>query len=469
MIQRRIAAGAILPLLLLTATLAASSPQKRMIALSEEFKTLTARINPAVVQIFVSGYAPIEGGTFSGSGFATRRAGGSGVLVDPSGYIVTNNHVVTGARKIQVRLAIPPKEVPAGRSILRVRGRPIGAQVVGVDEETDLAVLKIERTGLPYLPFGDSDLLQQGQLVLAFGSPRGLDNSVTLGVISAVARQLQQDAPMVYLQTDAPINPGNSGGPLVNTKAELIGINTFIFSQSGGSEGLGFAAPSNIVRHIYEQIRRHGRVRRGVIGVNAQTITPHLAAGLGISREWGVILGDVAPGSPAALAGLKVGDIVLRLNGKVMENGRQFDVNLYRATVGERVRIDLLRGQRKLQQQVQVVERQDGSGRFAEMVSPQKNLIRDLGVLALDMSPEISALLPPPRKLGGVVVAARSTDAIGLNGEFLPGDVILAINGQGIANLKGLRAALEPIALNEAIVVQIQRGIGLSFIALIKE
>lgn len=152
-----------------------------------------------------------------------------------------------------------------------------------------------------------------------------------------------------------------------------------------------------------------------------------------------------------------------------MENGRQFDVNLYRATVGERVRIDLLRGQRKLQQQVQVVERQDGSGRFAEMVSPQKNLIRDLGVLALDMSPEISALLPPPRKLGGVVVAARSTDAIGLNGEFLPGDVILAINGQGIANLKGLRAALEPIALNEAIVVQIQRGIGLSFITLIKE
>ena len=185
------------------------------------------------------------------------------------------------------------------------RPRVVGAQIVAIDEETDLSVLKVDEKALPALELADSDAVRPGQLVLAFGSPLGLDSSVTLGVVSAVARQLEPDDPMIYIQTDASINPGNSGGPLVDTDGRVVGINTLILSQSGGNEGLGFAAPSNIVRNIFEQVRKFGRVRRGEIGVRAQTITPSLAEGLQLPRDWGVVLGDVYPDGPAAKAGAR--------------------------------------------------------------------------------------------------------------------------------------------------------------------
>ena len=184
-----------------------------------------------------------------------------------------------GAHRIQVELPVRDTGVP-GRSLVRPRPRLVGAQLVAIDEETDLAVVKVAERDLPALAFADSDGVRPGQIVMAFGSPLGLASSVTLGVVSAVARQLETEDPMVYLQTDAPINPGNSGGPLVNLDGQIVGINTLILSQSGGNEGLGFAAPSNIVRRVFEQIRQYGRVRRGEIGVRAQTITPLLAEGL---------------------------------------------------------------------------------------------------------------------------------------------------------------------------------------------
>jgi len=193
-----------------------------------------------------------------------------------------------------------------------------------MDQETDLAVLRIPDRELPFLELGDSDELKQGQLVLAFGSPFGLENSVTLGVVSSVARQFRPEDPVVYIQTDAPINPGNSGGPLVDAHGKVMGINTFIVSQSGGNEGVGFAVPSNIAKNVFTQIRSTGRVARGEIGVYAQTVTSTLAEGLGLSQEWGVVLGDVLPGKPADMTGLKVGDLILALNGKIMENGRPF-------------------------------------------------------------------------------------------------------------------------------------------------
>ena len=196
-------------------------------------------------------------------------------------------------------------------------------------------MLKIEERGLPSLAFGDSDELSAGDLVLAFGSPMGLNNSVSLGIVSAVARQLEPESPMVYVQTDASVNPGSSGGPLVDVRGRIIGINTMINTRGGGNEGLAFAAPSNIVRTAYEQIRQHGHVKRGDIGVRAQTLTPTLAAGLGLTQQTGVILADVLPGSPAAKAGVQPGDVVLSLNGKTMENGRQLQVNLYRLAVGD--------------------------------------------------------------------------------------------------------------------------------------
>ena len=267
--------------------------------LSASLQALSERVSPAVVQIFTTGFAPVQDVVGASTGLvSTQRSGGSGVLVDPDGYIVTNAHVVEGTRRIQVLLAVPPDESAQWRSILRPRGKRVPAEIVGIDQETDLAVLKVEQKGLPSLELGDSDRVRQGQLVLAFGSPLGLENSVSLGVVSSVARQLRSEDPMIYIQTDATINPGNSGGPLVDTEGRVVGINTLIVSQSGGSEGIGFAAPSNIVQHVYSQIRKSGRVRRGHLGVATQTVTPTLAAGLGLPQNWGVVVKDVLPFGP---------------------------------------------------------------------------------------------------------------------------------------------------------------------------
>ena len=211
-----------------------------------------------------------------------QRSGGSGVIVDPSGYVLTNAHVIAGARRVQVMLATRVEPLPGQASILKPQPKLWEAEIIGVDSETDLAVLKIDQSDLPFLLLGDSDTLRPGQLVFALGSPLGLENSVTMGIVSSVARQLERDHPMIYIQTDTAINPGNSGGPLVNADGHVVGINTLIFSQSGGNEGIGFAAPSNIARAVFEQIRDHGHVRRGEIGVQAQTITSGLAAGSGL-------------------------------------------------------------------------------------------------------------------------------------------------------------------------------------------
>ena len=277
-------------------TSAPAAPPVPLADLSRSLQDLAARVSPSVVQIFVTGYpTPDEETQIASVEPQLERSSGSGVIVDPDGYIVTNTHVVENATRIEVEL--PPDPASAtGRSILRRRGRTVGAQIVAIDHETDIAVVKVDARGLPALAFGDSDALRAGQLVLAFGSPLGLESSVSLGVVSAVARQLTPDDPMIYIQTDATINPGNSGGALVDTSGHLVGINTLIYSQSGGSEGIGFAAPSNIVRNVFGQIRKNGRVRRGEIGVNSQTITPLMAEALGLTFDAGVILADVIPG-----------------------------------------------------------------------------------------------------------------------------------------------------------------------------
>ena len=270
---------------------------------------------------------------------------------------------------------------------------------------------------------------------------------------------------MIYIQTDASINQGNSGGPLVDGRGRVVGINTFILSQSGGSEGLGFAAPSNIVKNVYRQIREFGEVRRGTIGVRAQTITPLLAAGLGLSQTWGVILGDVYPGSPAALAGLRAGDVVLYLNGKAMENGRQFDVNLYGYAGGEQVALEILRGSEQKTVRVQVVERVEETDQLSGLVTPERNLIPELGILALELSAQVAQLLPPLRRPSGVVVAARAANAGYWVETLLPGDVIFTLNGSPVTGLVDLRAAASAVKIYEPIVLQVVRNGQLLFVA----
>ena len=438
--------------------------ESALVRLSGSFESLSEQVGPAVVQIFATGYNTTLGNTESNL-LSREQNSGSGVILDPEGFILTNAHVVQGARRVQVLLARSLRGTAAGASLLKPRGRMVEAQIVGMDQETDLAVLRIPDRELPFLELGDSDELKQGQLVLAFGSPFGLENSVTLGVVSSVARQFQPEDPAVYIQTDAPINPGNSGGPLVDAHGKVMGINTFIVSQSGGNEGVGFAVPSNIARNVFTQIRSTGRVSRGEIGVYAQTVTAALAEGLGLSQEWGVVLGDVLPGKPADMTGLKVGDLILALNGKIMENGRQFDVNLYGHSIGDLVSLEVLRGSQKLNFRVRVIEREDDFGHLLEMVTPENSLVPKLGILGLDIDGQIAKILFPPRKLGGVLIAARSPGSPYWQAEFLPGDVIFAINGKEITSLASLRSRLAELQTGDPVVVQVQRQETLRFIA----
>jgi len=435
--------------------------------LSKSLEELAAKVSPCVVQIFVTGYAPPEEQQEGGTGEpAIERSSGSGVIVDPDGYIVTNAHVVENATRLEVELPVAATAGAPARSILKRRGRLVSAKLVAVDRETDLAVVKVEASGLPTVTFGDSDSLEPGQIVLAFGSPLGLESTVTMGVVSAVARQLEPEDPMIYIQTDAPINPGNSGGALVDTDGKLVGINTLIYSQSGGNEGIGFAAPSNIVRNVFTQIRRHGRVKRGEVGVSPQTVTPVLAEALGLPDDAGVILADVDEDGPAGRAGLRAGDVVLALDGKPMENGRQFRVNLYTRPIGEVVRLEIQRGTERRTVSVTVAERENDAARLQEVESIPHETLPELGILVVDLNERVAKMLTDVRATVGAVVVAVAPDApYSQQGKLVAGDIVRAINGTPVRNmidLKRLAAVLKP---GVAVALEIEREGELRYIA----
>jgi serine protease Do len=334
----------------------------------------------------------------------------------------------------------------------------------------DVAVIKIDRTGLPYLQFGNSDLVRQGELVMAFGNPRGLEGSVSMGIVSSTARELHPDDFLAYIQTDAPINPGNSGGPLVDAQGHVVGINTFILSESGGSEGLGFAIPSNMVRTVYTQLRKEGHVHRGRIGIYVQTITPALAEGLDLPRDWGVLVGDVTPEGPADLAGVKAGDIVATANGRSMRNARQLESYIYRSPMKEKVTLEVLRGQDELSIDVPVIDSIDDPQRFADMVNPTDNLVPKLGILAIGIDKDLSAMLPGLRRNYGVVVAAGSSATDFTSGTGLqPGDVIYSVNKAPVSTVEALRKKIDEFKTGDEVAMQIERSGRLMFVAVVLE
>ncbi len=449
----------ILVFLLCTIT---AEAQVQLRQLSSQFEGLVERIDPAVVQIVVRAFTSTD--NESTSLIRSARGNGSGVIVSADGYILTNAHVVNDARRIQV--LIPRTMQPTGRKqpVLRANGRLVEAKLIGQDRETDIAVLKVEESqSLPYLSFGDSESLQEGEIVFAFGSPLGLDNSVTMGIVSAPARQIRPEDPMIYIQTDAAINPGNSGGPLVDADGRVVGINTFILSNSGGSQGIGFAAPSNIVKAVFEQIRDQGRVKRGQVGVLVHTLNPQLIEALKLERDTGVLVEDVSPGGAAEAAGLKIGDLLLSLNGKPLENARQFGLNIYQ-NAGKTIELEVLRGKTTQTIRVAVLERPRDPDRLLAHLKGEASRIRKLGILAVDLDENVLPMFSNLREFTGVAVAGVTADlALEPNG-LRPGDIIHEINREDVLNLEGLRRMLESRKHGEAVVVQIESSGLMKFI-----
>jgi len=433
--------------------------------ISSSFEALASRVSPAVVEILVSGYGPDEEDSKDPNPPISRESSqGSGVIVDPNGYIITNYHVIKGEQRVNV--VIPPtvgteSQAPA---VLRLHSRILPATVVGFSRAADLAVLKVNATGLPTIPFALYTRLRQGQLVLAFGSPEGLQNSVTLGLVSSVLRQVDPESPMVFIQTDAAINPGNSGGALVDVDGNLVGINASIYTQSGGNEGIGFAIPSGIVRFVYNQIRQYGYVRKGDIGADVQSLTPGLVSALGLPSDNGVIVSDVIAGSPAEQAGLRVYDLIQTMDGIPIDSVPTFKMGIYLRDKGDRVRLGVLRGTKQLTLVVPVVEGKEAPESIADFADPAKGMVHQLGIIGVDLTPEVSNFLPPSRIDSGVVVAATTADhradEIGLRA----GDIIHALNTDPVTNLASLRAAVSHLKPGGAGALQIEHNGQLMFL-----
>lgn len=436
---------------------------------SQSVQQLSNTVTKSVVQVLTTGFGlTSEEDTNNTDYLEAQRGIGAGVILSPDGYIVTNFHVVKGAQNIRVRLQGLDGVHPAKGKVSM--HSPLDAKLVGVDRLTDLAVLKIDATSLPALQLADSNDLKQGQIVFAFGSPFGLENSVSMGVVSATARQIDPERPDIYIQTDAPINPGNSGGPLVDVDGRVVGINTFILSESGGNEGLGFAIPSDVVRSVYEQIRKEGHVHRGEIGVYLKTITPELAEGLRLPSDDGVILEDVVPDSSADKAGLKVGEIVTTVGGKPVEDLREFAIDLYSYKVGETVDVGVLRNGHVVAVPVKVTERPDDPERFADMVTGPDNLVGRLGIVGVSINEELRKALGNDLRIStGVLVEARTPTATLLGDSPQPADIIHAVNGKPVKDLNELKAAVRDIPSGTPIVLQIERSNLLLYLVLESE
>jgi serine protease Do len=434
-----------------------------LMQLNNALEGLAAKVSPAVVQILVTGYGPLHEENRTQTALIVRQSAvGSGVILDSSGYIMTNAHVVEGAQRIRVAL---PLAGDSGRAVPVGKRHILEARLIGVHKETDLALLKIDEKDLPTLPLLVQPRPRVGQLVFAIGSPEGLQNSVTMGVVSAVARQPDPDKALTYIQTDAPINPGNSGGPLVDMNGSVLGINTFILSTGGGSEGLGFAIPARIVDFVYHSLRKYGHVHRVEIGAVAQEITPTIADGLRLSQRWGVIIADIKPDGPAAAAGLQVQDIVLTADDRRIETLPALSSALYLHRLDQVLKLEILRGDERKTLYVPAIEQRDPMDQLFDAADPEKSLVPRLGILAVDITGDLRNQIGTLRLPGGVVVLGRAADLITPDTGLETGDVIHALNTTPITSMDTLRAAVQSLKTGDPVVLQVERSDGLSYLS----
>ena len=354
-----------------------------------------------------------------------RRANslGSGFIIDPEGYIVTNNHVIEGADEINVRLA--------DNSLYK-------ATVIGTDDKTDLALLKVEpERPLPALDWGSSDRLRVGDWVVAIGNPFGLGGTVTAGIVSARQRDINSGPYDDFIQTDASINRGNSGGPLFNLDGEVIGVNTAIFSQTGGSVGIGFAIPASLARNVTESLRQFGEVRRGWLGVRIQTVTEELAESrLQLPEATGALVASVTPGGPAEAAGIQPGDVVLQFDGRDVENMRRLPRMVAETAIGKDVEVVVWRNGERKRLKVELGQLDDTVlARTSAVEEPEElDQIGDLGLSVARLSPELRQRYELPQESGGVVITEVDQSGSAAEKGLQPGDVILEVDQESVSS-----------------------------------
>ena len=371
---------------------------------------------------------------------------GSGFVISSDGYILTNNHVVDDANQIKIKLA---------------DGKEYDAKVVGRDPKTDLALLKAEGvSGLHALQLGDSDSLKVGNWVVAVGSPFGLEQTVTAGIVSAKGRVIGSGPYDNFIQTDASINPGNSGGPLLNTEGEVIGINTAIFSQSGGNVGIGFAIPVNMAKEIVPQLKDKGHVTRGWLGVGIQKITPELAKSFGLKDEKGALVSQVVKGGPADKGGIETGDVIVEFDGNKVSDSNDLPRMVAPLPVGKTVSVKVLRGGNVVDREVKIGQLEEQKEEVAS-ASTRK----PLGMTVQNITPEIAKGLGLKSETG-VVVASVVPGSPAAKADIRSGDVIQQVNKKPVKDVEDFKQKIENAKDQETILLLIQRGENTLFAAL---
>jgi serine protease Do len=430
--------------------------------LSRTFIGVAKQVKPAVVNIDVvekakrSASIQLPEGFPQIPGFGTPRrqkGTGSGVIISADGYILTNNHVAGDAEQINVKLA---------------DGRELKARVVGKDSETDLAVIKVDAQNLSFARLGDSDKLEQGEWVIALGSPFGLQQTMTAGIVSATGRDLGVQAGQFtnFIQTDASINPGNSGGPLINMQGEVVGINTLIFSQTGTSSGIGFAIPANLATKVYAQLIKTGKVTRGYLGVSLQPVSPSLARAVGYTGSEGAVIADLPKDySPAGTAGLRSGDVIVEFDGKPVTSPKQLTEMVADTPVGKPAQLKFVRDGRAEIATVKLGERPSKSGDSEP--SDKDDPEEAPGKLGVSVS-EVNFAMARELKLrvpNGVAVTRVQPDGPAAEAGVQTGDVIHRINRMPVTNRQDYFKALSSLGHDKEITLQIERGGQLTFIS----
>jgi serine protease Do len=437
-----------------------SNPLKQF---SDSLQRVIARVVPALVQIEVSGYHRSDDKRSENRLISKGQSQGSGVIFDADGYIVTNAHVVEGAKRIHVLLDEKSSD-SLSRWDKKQHIERFDAKLIAKFEEVDLAILKIDAKGLPTLPMANSDKVRQGQVVLAIGSPEGFKNSVSFGLISGVSRQSDADSPVVYLQTDAAINAGSSGGALVDVNGNLVGITTFMMTEGGGSEGLGFALPSRLVHLIYEELRRQGRVPHVGIGATIQGVTPLMAKGLQLPRDRGLIVADLTAGGPAEKAGLQVQDVIFALNDNVVDVLPQFAISLYDKRPGDYVKLGVLRGSRHLTLDIPLVDGSEEDDDPLDAIDTENNLAPKLGIVCASLNHRIRLGTSQTRSSSGVMVVGKMAQGE-LDTGLVVGDIVHSVNGVAVTGVEVLHSLQERFKSGDAVALQVERRGRLKYLA----